>query len=76
MNNLVIRRLAAFTQIMAGRARQALDERNRQRGASVVEWVVISAVVLAIVLVVGGLLKAALTQGATNVSNSVTSNTN
>jgi Flp pilus assembly pilin Flp len=76
MNNLAIRRLAAITHLLAGRARRALDERNRQRGASVIEWVVISAVVLGIAIAVGVILKNALTQGATNVSNSVTSNTN
>lgn len=76
MNNIAIRRLAALTHILVGRARQALDERNRQRGASVVEWVLISALVLGIGIAVGAIIKSALETGANHVSDTVNSNTN
>ncbi|WP_419995892.1 hypothetical protein [Streptomyces boninensis] len=41
------------------------------RGASAVEWVIISAVVVAIVGVVAGILSQALDNGATKVGNCV-----
>lgn len=75
MNSIYIRRLAVAAQQLADRARTVLGERNRQRGASAVEWVVISAVVLVIVLGIAAILKVALEQGATNVGNTISSNT-
>lgn len=75
MNTVHIRRLAALCQQLSDRAHAALEERNRERGASVVEWVVISAIVLGIAIAVGAILKNALTSGATSVSNNLTTNT-
>lgn len=75
MNTIYVRRLAAVCQQLTARAQAALDERNRERGASLVEWILISAVVLGIVIGVGAILKNALTQGATNIGNNLTTNT-
>lgn len=75
MNTVYVRRLAAVCQQLTARAHAALDERNRERGASVIEWCVISAIVLGIALAVGAVLKSALTQGASNVGNNLTTNT-
>ncbi len=41
------------------------------RGASAVEWVIISAVVVAIVGVVAGIISAALDEGATKVGDCI-----
>ena len=41
------------------------------RGASAVEWVIISAVVVAIVGVVAAIINSALSNGATKVSNCI-----
>ena len=41
------------------------------RGASAVEWVVISAIVVGIVIVVGGLLLNALRSKTTQISNDI-----
>lgn len=75
MNTTYVRRLAVVCQQLTARAQAAVDERNRERGASILEWVVISAVVLGIAIGVGAILKNALTSGATSVANNVTSNT-
>ncbi|NUR02181.1 MAG: hypothetical protein HOY79_38300 [Streptomyces sp.] len=59
--------LVTFLQSRVQRARsQELD-----RGASAVEWVIISAVVVAIVGVVAAIINAALTDGANKVGDCI-----
>jgi Flp pilus assembly pilin Flp len=59
--------LVTFIQ---GRVQRARSE-DLQRGASAVEWVIISAVVVAIVGVVAAIINAALTNGANKVGNCI-----
>jgi hypothetical protein len=59
--------LVTFLQ---GRVQRARSE-DTSRGASAVEWVIISAVVVAIVGVVAAIINAALSKGATHVGNCV-----
>ncbi|MEU8585661.1 hypothetical protein AB0C59_01410 [Streptomyces sp. NPDC048664] len=59
--------LVTFFQGRVQRARSG----ELDRGASAVEWVIISAVVVAIVGVVAGLISSALKQGATKVGTCV-----
>jgi Flp pilus assembly pilin Flp len=54
-----------------GRVERARSE-DLSRGASAVEWVIISAVVVAIVGVVAAIINAALSKGATSVGNCIT----
>jgi hypothetical protein len=53
------------------RARVGRARASGSRGASAIEWVVISAIVVAIVLVVGGLITTALRNKATTISNDI-----
>lgn len=59
--------LITFLQARVERAR---DE-DTDRGASAVEWVIISAVVVAIVGVVAAILNAALSEGANKVGDCI-----
>ena len=59
--------LVTFVQ---GRIQRARSE-DLSRGASAVEWVIISAVVVAIVGVVAAIINKALSEGATKVGNCV-----
>ncbi|AMW12214.1 hypothetical protein A4E84_23590 [Streptomyces qaidamensis] len=59
--------LVTFLQARTERARS--DELDR--GASAVEWVIISAVVVAIVGVVAAIINAALSEGATKVGDCI-----
>jgi hypothetical protein len=43
-------------------------EPNRQRGASVVEWIMIIAITVTIVIAVGAILKATILKGASAIS--------
>jgi Flp pilus assembly pilin Flp len=58
--------LELFLRARVDRARTA-----DSRGASAIEWVVISAIVVAIVLVIGGILTAALQNKANEVSQDI-----
>ena len=60
--------LVAFVR---GRIERARDE-DLSRGASAVEWVIISAVVVAIVGVVAGIIYNALQTSATKTGNCIT----
>jgi hypothetical protein len=59
--------LVTFLQGRVQRARSG----ELDRGASAVEWVIISAVVVAIVGVVAGIISAALDRGATKVGTCI-----
>ncbi|MDJ0342481.1 hypothetical protein QMK19_22365 [Streptomyces sp. H10-C2] len=59
--------LVTFLQ---GRVRRARSEET-SRGASAVEWVIISAVVVAIVGVVAAIINTALTDGANKVKTCI-----
>ncbi|MCX4882828.1 MULTISPECIES: hypothetical protein [unclassified Streptomyces] len=59
--------LVTFLQGRVQRARSG----ELDRGASAVEWVIISAVVVAIVGVVAAIINAALSKGATKVSTCI-----
>ncbi|MBT2446008.1 MULTISPECIES: hypothetical protein [unclassified Streptomyces] len=59
--------LITFLQGRVQRARSG----ELDRGASAVEWVIISAVVVAIVGVVAAIINAALSTGATKVGNCI-----
>ncbi|MCQ4080724.1 hypothetical protein NGB36_08935 [Streptomyces sp. RB6PN25] len=59
--------LVTFLQGRVQRARS----RELDRGASAVEWVIISAVVVAIVGVVAAIINSALSQGANKVGNCI-----
>ncbi|MBD0842740.1 MULTISPECIES: hypothetical protein [unclassified Streptomyces] len=59
--------LVTFLQARVQRARSG----ELDRGASAVEWVIISAVVVAIVGVVAAIINAALEKGADNVKNCI-----
>jgi hypothetical protein len=59
--------LAVFLRARVERARSE----DLSRGASAVEWVIISAVVVAIVGVVAAIINAALSDGATKVGNCI-----
>lgn len=52
-----------------------LDVRMRrarsERGASAVEWVIISAIVVAICILIAGILKSALSGKATEIGNDI-----
>lgn len=48
-----------------------LDRTRSEKGASAVEWVIISAIVVAICIAVAGLLRAALEGKATDISNDI-----
>ncbi|MFD9306323.1 hypothetical protein ACFWCB_27320 [Streptomyces sp. NPDC060048] len=64
--------LVTFLQGRVQRARSG----ELDRGASAVEWVIISAVVVAIVGVVAAILNTALNTGATKVGTCITGATN
>ena len=49
------------------------DQRRDDRGASAVEWVLISALVVGIALAVGLILKGALESEATDIGNKIKS---
>lgn len=59
--------LVAFMRARVERARSG----GLDRGASAVEWVIISAVVVAIVGVVAAIINAALSEGATKVGDCI-----
>ncbi|MEV6792763.1 hypothetical protein AB0M87_12310 [Streptomyces sp. NPDC051320] len=59
--------LITFLQARVERARSE----DTDRGASAVEWVIISAVVVAIVGVVAAIINAALSDGANKVGNCI-----
>ncbi|MBT2398701.1 MULTISPECIES: hypothetical protein [Streptomyces] len=59
--------LVTFLQARVERARSE----ETDRGASAVEWVIISAVVVAIVGVVAAIINVALKDGATKVGNCI-----
>ncbi|MFI7018253.1 hypothetical protein [Streptomyces sp. NPDC050164] len=59
--------LVTFLQARTERARSG----ELDRGASAVEWVIISAVVVAIVGVVAAIINAALSEGAKNVGDCI-----
>ncbi len=67
MNRQDIDFLLCFLRTRVERARSG----ELDRGASAVEWVIISAVVVAIVGVVAAIINAALKGGATKVSNCI-----
>lgn len=56
---------------LRGRIDRLRNEEDMSRGASAVEWVVISAIVVAIVAAVGFIIKNALNSKATGVSNCI-----
>ncbi|OIV35655.1 hypothetical protein BIV57_20460 [Mangrovactinospora gilvigrisea] len=58
---------AAWVRARVERAREA----DRSRGASAVEWIVISAIVVAIVIAVGIIIKNALTSKANQISGNI-----
>ncbi|MEN3585920.1 hypothetical protein AAH978_17415 [Streptomyces sp. ZYX-F-203] len=59
--------LVTFLRARVERARSG----GRDRGASAVEWVIISAVVVAIVGAVAAIINAALSEGATKVGECI-----
>ena len=59
---------------LQGRIERARDE-DRSRGASAVEWVIISAIVVAIVGAIGVALNKALSDKSSQVSDCITSTT-
>ncbi len=67
MNREAIDFLVCFLRGRIARVRSG----ELDRGASAVEWVIISAVVVAIVGVVAAILNSALKGGATKVSNCI-----
>jgi Flp pilus assembly pilin Flp len=56
---------------LRGRIDRVRDDEDMSRGASAVEWVVISAIVVAIVAVVGFVIKQALNDKAADVSHCI-----
>lgn len=60
-----------FLITFSRRASSAPGTRTPDRGASAVEWVIISAVVVAIVGVVAAILNAALSEGANKVGDCI-----
>lgn len=56
---------------LRGRFDRVRNEEDMSRGASAVEWVVISAIVVGIVAVVGFIIKNALNDKATSVGNCI-----
>ncbi|SEG32625.1 hypothetical protein SAMN05216223_104369 [Actinacidiphila yanglinensis] len=71
-------RLSAFNPTIAflhtylrGRIDRVRNDEDMSRGASAVEWVVISAIVVAIVAAVGFIIKNALNDKATKVGNCI-----
>ena len=63
--------LQILTTLLTGvraRARAAFAAPNRSRGASVVEWIMIIAITVTIVLAVGAVLKATILKGADAIS--------
>ncbi len=67
MNRQAIDLLVCFLRGRVARVRSG----ELDRGASAVEWVIISAVVVAIVGVVAAIINEALKGGATKVSNCI-----
>ena len=55
---------------LRGRMARARDE-DTERGASVVEWIIISAIVVAIVIAVGVVISNALTNSAKTTSDKI-----
>jgi Flp pilus assembly protein TadG len=55
------------TQVRLRVARAQGLARDRDRGASAIEWVIISALLIGIVLVVGGIILTKLTKAATDL---------
>lgn len=69
---------AATGFVAAGRftpARAVGPRRNGDRGASAVEWVIITGIVVAIVVGVGVIISKAITTKATDTGNAITSST-
>ncbi|MCX5204944.1 hypothetical protein OG897_26250 [Streptomyces sp. NBC_00237] len=62
--------VALLVTFLASRVERARSEET-DRGASAVEWVIISAVVVAIVGVVAAIINAALTNGAEKVGDCI-----
>lgn len=63
--------LQILSALLAGvreRARVVRAEPNRSRGASVVEWIMIIAITVTIVIAVGAILKATILKGANAIS--------
>ncbi|WP_202234151.1 hypothetical protein [Actinacidiphila reveromycinica] len=56
---------------LRGRIDRLRNEEDMSRGASAVEWVVISAIVVAIVAAVGFIIKNALSDKASSVGNCI-----
>jgi Flp pilus assembly pilin Flp len=79
MNRLTVNRLTIndptlnfMIVYLRGRIDRLRNE-DMSRGASAVEWVVISAIVVGIVAFVGYAIKSALTKKSTSVSNCISS---
>lgn len=63
--------LHVLTTLLTGvraRARSAFAAPNHSRGASVVEWIMIIAITVTIVIAVGAILKATILKGANGIS--------
>lgn len=60
--------LSALLSGVRERARAVRAEPNRSRGASVVEWIMIIAITVTIVIAVGAILKATILKGANAIS--------
>jgi len=56
---------------LAARLAAARAKEDRERGASVVEWVVITTIVVAIAIFVGGLLYTTLENKGTDINNCI-----
>jgi hypothetical protein len=63
-----LRALAILLTGVRARARTVRTESSRQRGASVVEWIMIIAITVTIVIAVGAILKATILKGASAIS--------
>jgi hypothetical protein len=63
-----LRVLAILLTGVRARVRTVRAESNRQRGASVVEWIMIIAITVTIVMAVGAILKATILKGAGAIS--------
>lgn len=62
--------LLAMLSALRARAAAALDDENRSKGASAIEWVIITAIAATIALAVGVILTNLITSKANSISTS------